>query len=166
MSQPSEFEANRETERAYHQMRIASSQNMRTIGDSVLYDMAVLDSKSSALLQFISVVLVALTFALGFVDGAAPFAHWIRVDVFPFMTSFSLAAWVDLRCLNSMSPTRVISLASEAEYEDVILQEISQRREKYVIALRITEATFILLIPFILLWILMTVRAAHPMFQL
>jgi hypothetical protein len=163
MSRRAPYEDNRESERAYHQMRIASSQNMRTIGDSVTYDMAALDSKSSALLQFISVVLVALTFALGFVDSGNPYAHWIRVGVFFFMTSFALAAWVDLRCLNSISPTRVVSLASQAEYEDHILQEIAQRREKYLISLRITEATFILLIPFILLWVLMTVREAPPL---
>jgi hypothetical protein len=158
----SSFEANRETERAYHQMRISASQNVRTIGDSVLYDMGVLDSKSSALLQFISIVLVALTFALGLVDGSAPFAHWIRVGILFFLASFSLAAWIDLRCLWSMSPTQVVSLASEAKYEEAILQEVGQRREKYVISLRITEATFVLLIPFILVWILMAVRMAHP----
>lgn len=162
MMQQSELVAGRERERAYHRMRIASSQNMRTIGDSVLYDMAALDSKSAALLQFISIVLVALTFALGFVDGGADYAHWIRAGVFFFMACFSLAAWVDLRCLRSMSPTQVVSLASEAEYEDVILQEIAHRREKYSISLRITEATFILLIPFIVTWIFMTVKEAHP----
>lgn len=135
---------------------------MRTIGDSVLYDMSVLDSKSAALLQFISIILVALTFALSFVDAAAAYAHWIRAGVFFFMACFAFAAWVDLRCLWSMSPTRVVLLSSEAEYEDVILQEIAQRREKYFISLRITEATFILLIPFIVLWVLVTLRAAHP----
>jgi hypothetical protein len=160
---PQSFESIRERERAYHLRRIASSQNMRTIGDSVIYDMAVLDSKSSALLQFISVVLVALTFALGFVDGAMPFAHWIRVGVFSFMTSFALAAWIDLRCLNSMSPAQFGSVASDAEYENAMLQEVAQRREKYVISLRITEATFVLLIPFILVWIMMIMRLAHPL---
>ena len=106
-------------------------------------------------------VLVALTFALGFVDGGADYAHWIRAGVFCFMASFALAAWVDLRCLRSMSPERVISLNTATDYENEILHEIAQRREKYVIALRITEATFILLIPFILLWITVSVRAAH-----
>jgi hypothetical protein len=161
MPQRSENLARREKERAFHEMRISASQNVRTIGDSVLYDMGVLDSKSSALLQFISVVLVALTFALGFVDGGADYAHWIRAGVFCFMASFALAAWVDLRCLRSMSPERVISLNTATDYENEILHEIAQRREKYVIALRITEATFILLIPFILLWITVSVRAAH-----
>lgn len=163
MSQQSEIEANREKERAYHQMRIAVSQNTRTISDSVLYDMSALDSKSSALLQFISIVLVALTFALGIVDDRQAYAHWIRAGVFFFMTCFAFAAWIDLRCLRSISPARVVSLASETEYEDVILQEVAQRREKYLVSLRITEATFIMLIPFIILWIFMTLRVAHPL---
>jgi hypothetical protein len=163
MSQQGEIEASRDKERAYHEMRISSSQNMRTVSDSVLYDMSALDSKSSALLQFISIVLVALTFALGFVDGTVAYAHWIRTGVFFFMICFAFAAWVDLRCLRSISPARIVSLASEIEYEDVILQEVAQRREKYLVSLRITEATFILLIPFIILWILLTLRAAHPL---
>lgn len=162
MSIHNSSDAKRETERAYHHMRIASSQNMRTIGDSILYDMSVLDSKSAALLQFISIVLVALTFALGFVDDRAAYAHWIRAGVFFFMACFAFAAWVDLRCLRAVSPARVVSLASEAEYEEVILQEIAQRREKYLKSLRITEATFILIIPFIIFWVFMTLRAAHP----
>ena len=38
-------------ERGYHLLRISASQNINSITDSVLHDMAVLDSKSAALLE-------------------------------------------------------------------------------------------------------------------
>lgn len=69
------FNDTSESERNYHLLRISASQSINSITDSVLHDMGVLDSKSAALLQFISVVLAALTFALGLVDATAPYAH-------------------------------------------------------------------------------------------
>lgn len=155
------FRDSREHERAFHKIRIASSQSVQTISDSVLHDMAVLDSKSAALLQFISVVLAALTFSLGLIDGAAPFAHVIRAGVFLFMAAFGLAAWIDLRCLRSMGPARMIYMQSTAEFENEMLTEISQRRDKYLLALRITETTFILLALFAVLWLVLAARGAH-----
>ena len=75
------FNDTSESERNYHLLRISASQSINSITDSVLHDMGVLDSKSAALLQFISVVLAALTFALGLVDATAPYAHYIRVAI-------------------------------------------------------------------------------------
>lgn len=153
------FRDSGEHERAFHKLRIASSGSLQTISDSVLHDMAALDSKSAALLQFISVVLAALTFSLGLIDGAASYAHLIRVGVFIFMGVFGYAAWVDLRCLKSLGPARLIYLQSPDEFEAAILDEISQRRDKYLLALRITETTFLLLAIFIVLWLLIAARA-------
>ncbi len=152
------FQDSREHERAYHQIRIAASQSVQTIGDSVLYDMAVLDSKSAALLQFISVVLAALTFSLSLVDRSTPYAQFIRAGILLFMALFAFSAWVDLRCLKSMGPARLVHMQSTQEYEDVILTEISARREKYLLALRITETTFLLLLPFVIFWMTTSFR--------
>ncbi|GLI92298.1 hypothetical protein [Methylocystis echinoides] len=148
----------RERERAFHHVRIASSQSVQTIVDSVLHDMAVLDSKSAALLQFISVVLAALTFALGLVNESAPYAPLIRGGIFVFMGVLGLAAWIDLRCLRSLGPSR--ALQSTTEFENEMLTEISHRRERYRLALHIAETTFALLALFVLVWMLLA-RGAH-----
>ncbi len=139
------FGESRERERAYHNIRIASSQSVKTIVDSVMHDMAVLDSKSAALLQFISVVLAALTFALGVVGESAPFAHLIRGGLFLFMGVFGVAAWIDLRCLRSLGPSRAHDVQPGDDFDNALLTEISQRRRMYQLALRITEMTFTLL---------------------
>jgi hypothetical protein len=139
------FGESRECERAYHNVRIASSQSVKTIVDSVMHDMAVLDSKSAALLQFISVVLAALTFGLGVVGESAPFAHVIRGGLFLFMGVFGVAAWIDLRCLRSLGPSRAHHVQPGDDFDNVMLTEISQRRRMYQLALRITEMTFTLL---------------------
>ncbi len=148
------FHDSREHERAFHRIRIASSGNAQSICDSVMHDMAALDSKSAALLQFISVVLAALTFSLGLIDGGAPHAHIVRAGIFAFMGIFGFAAWVDLRCLKSIGPARILFLQSTEEFEDVMLTEISERRERYLLSLRITEIAFITLSLFIFLWLL------------
>lgn len=135
----------RERERAFHNLRIASCRSIQTIIDSVLHDMGVLDAKSAALLQFISVVLAALTFALGLLNEAAPHAHFIRGGIFLFMGVFGLAAWIDLRCLRSLGPSSAVHHQSNADFENEMLSEISRRRKSYRLALRITGITFTML---------------------
>jgi len=146
----------RERERAFHNLRIASCRNVQTIIDSVLHDMAVLDAKSAALLQFISVVLAALTFTLGFLNEAAPYAHFTRGGIFLFMGIFGLAAWLDLRCLRSLGPSSAVHVQSNASFENEMLSEISRRRESYRLALRITEITFSLLAVVIIVQLVVT----------
>ncbi|WP_363349597.1 hypothetical protein [Methylocystis echinoides] len=163
MNIPRPYRDSRDDERAFHKIRIASSGSAQTISDSVLHDMATLDSKSAALLQFISVVLAALTFSLGLVDGGAPYAHVIRAGVFAFMGVFGFAAWADLRCLKSIGPARLIYMQSAEEFENAMLTEISERRDKYLLSLRVTEIAFMLLALFILLWVLFAARA-HSIF--
>ncbi|MEK4035074.1 hypothetical protein WOC76_08330 [Methylocystis sp. IM3] len=155
------FRDDREHERTFHKMRIAVSGGALSISDSILHDMATLDSKSAALLQFISVVLAALTFSLGLVDGGAPYAHVIRVAIFGFMGVFGFAAWVDLRCLKVLGPARTLGVSSSDEFENLMLTEISERRERYFLSLRITESAFILLAVFTVLWLL--VARAHSL---
>jgi hypothetical protein len=146
-------------ERSYHQLRISASHNINNITDSVLNDMNVLISKSAALLQFISVVLAALTFALGLVDLSAPYAHYVQAAIFIYIACFSTAAWIDLRCLYSMGARDFDVYGSVEDYEAALLTEIAKRRENYEISLRLARNGFFLLMPFLLIWILLAAHA-------
>jgi hypothetical protein len=76
---------------------------------------------------------------------------------------FGFAAWADLRCLKSIGPARLIYMQSAEEFENAMLTEISERRDKYLLSLRVTEIAFMLLALFILLWVLFAARA-HSIF--
>ena len=149
-----------EFERSYHLLRISASQNINNITDSVLNDMNVLFSKSAALLQFISVVLAALTFALGLVDSSMPYAHYIHVGILIFIACFATAAWIALRCLYSMGTRDFDARGSVTDYEEALLAEITKRRENYEFSLNIARNGFFLLMPFSLIWFLMSARAS------
>jgi hypothetical protein len=149
-----------ELERGYHLLRISASQNINSIADSVLHDMAVLDSKSAALLQFISVVLAALTFGLGLVDASASYAHYIRAAILVFIACFAIAAWIDMRCLFVMSPGDFIQCGSVPDYETALLAEIAKRHQHYRRSLHLALNSFILLMPFLMIWIMLAVRAS------
>ena len=149
-----------EFERSYHLLRISACQNINNITDSVLNDMNVLISKSAALLQFISVVLAALTFSLGLVDATAPYAHYIRAGILIFIASFATAAWVDMRCLYSMGAKDVDVHGSVPDYEIALLREITKRRENYEFSLHLSLNSFILLMPFVLVWTLLAARTS------
>ncbi len=149
-----------ELERGYHLLRISASQNINSIADSVLHDMAVLDSKSAALLQFISVVLAALTFGLGLVEASAPYAHYIRAAILVYIACFALAAWIDMRCLFVMSPGDMVQCGSVPDYEAALLAEIAKRHRNYHMALHLSLNSFILLMPFLLIWMLLAARAS------
>lgn len=151
-----------EFERSYHLLRISACENINNITDSVLNDMNVLISKSAALLQFISVVLAALTFSLSLVDASAPYAHYIRAGILIFIACFATAAWVDMRCLYSMGARDVDVRGSVADYEKALLNEITKRRENYGFALHLSLNSFMLLMPFVLVWTLLAARASIP----
>ena len=154
------FNDTSETERNYHLLRISAIQSINSITDSVLHDMGVLDSKSAALLQFISVVLAALTFALGLVDLSAPYAHYVQAAIFIYIACFSTAAWIDLRCLYSMGARDFDVRGSVEDYEAALLTEIAKRRQNYEISLSLARNGFFLLMPFLLIWILLAAQAS------
>jgi len=131
---------------------------MNAISESVLHDMAVLDSKSAALLTFISVVIAGLIFSLNVLDSQAPYVHLIRAGIFGFMALFAFAAWIDLRCLYTLGPSKFPSTANGDDFERISLWEISRRRNKYMLALYISETGFLLLLPFALIWGLLAFR--------
>jgi len=147
-------------ERSYHLLRVSSSQNINNITDSVLNDMNVLISKSAALLQFISVVLAALTFSLSLVDASASYAHYVRAAILIYIACFATAAWIDLRCLYSMGAKNFDVRGSVADYESALLTEIAKRRRHYEISLVISRNGFFLLMPFLLIWILLASQAS------
>lgn len=147
-----------DSERIFHLLRISASQNINSITDSVLHDMGVLDSKSAALLQFISVALATLTFALGLVDATAAYAHYVRAGLILFIACFGSAAWINLRCLYALNATNFIRSESVPDYESTLMNEIGKRRQNYERALHITETSFMLLMPFLLLWLLLAAR--------
>jgi hypothetical protein len=145
-------------ERMFHVIRVKAVPEMNAISESVIHDMAVLDAKSAALLYFISVVIAGLVFSLGLVDGRAPDARLIRGGISLFLALFVYAAWLDLRCLHVLGPKRFTEKSSGDDFERISIYEISKRRNKYTLALFICEASFKLLIPFLLLWVLVTYR--------
>jgi hypothetical protein len=152
------FESTPDQERMFHIIRVKASPSMNAISDSVIHDMAVLDSKSAALLTFISVVIAGLIFSLGLVDGRAPDARLLRGGVFTFMALYAYAAWVALRCLYTLGPTSISATANGDEFEQICIAELAKRRNRYAFALFICESSFILLIPFLAIWTLVANR--------
>lgn len=144
-----------EIERNFHQTRIAACGTLQTIGDSVFHEMAVLDAKSATLLEFISIVIAALTFSLGVVDGASPYAVYVKAAIFVFIGVFGLAAWIDLRCLSAISPT--INRQDKDELEKTLLIEICKRRGRYNFSLAIAKTAFVLLMFAVVVWNLLIV---------
>jgi hypothetical protein len=147
-----------EQERTFHFVRVKAVPEMNEISESVIHDMAVLDSKSAALLTFISVVIAGLIFSLGLVDGRAPDARLLRGGVFTFMALYAYAAWVALRCLYTLGPTSISATANGDEFEQICIAELAKRRNRYAFALFICESSFILLIPFLAIWTLVANR--------
>jgi hypothetical protein len=147
-----------EQELNFHQIRVAANPGMNAVTESVLYDMSILDSKSAALLTFISVVIAGLIFSLGLVDPHAPHALFIRGAIFIFLGLFAYSAWLDLRCLHALGPY-IIPAGSDPEFlEKVYISEVATRRKKYALALYISESSFLLLMPFALTWGALSIR--------
>ncbi len=152
------FNVTPEQERMFHVVRVKASPGLNAISESVIHDMAVLDSKSAALLTFISVVIAGLIFSLGLVDGHAPDARLIRASIFVFLALFIYAAWIDLRCLHTLGPTNIGAKCDGDDFERICVAEISKRRSKYALALFICETSFGVLILFLLMWLLVAYR--------
>ena len=51
---------------------------------------------------------------------------------------------------------------SVADYEKALLNEITKRRENYGFALHLSLNSFMLLMPFVLVWTLLAARASIP----
>ena len=143
-------------EREFHEIRMAANPGMRTLAESILHDMSVLDGKSAALLTFISVVLAALIFALDAVEPQTPHFKFIQLGLYVLMFLFALAATIDIRCLYTMGREDFDLHPTVANFEAKMLEEISLRRRRYRIALLIVESGVGLLLGFFVIWLLMT----------
>ena len=143
-------------EREFHEIRIAANPGMRTLTESIMHDMSVLDGKSAALLTFISVVLAALIFALGAIDPKTPHFKFIELGLYILMFSFALAATIDIRCLHTMGRENFDLQPSVADSEAKMLKEILLRRKRYRLALLIVEAGVGLLLGFFVIWLMTT----------
>mgnify|MGYP006303078821 CR=1 FL=1 len=150
-----------EAARAYHEFRAARNDADQAFYDSVLNDMHTLDEKSTGLITFISLVLAAITFALGLVDRTMEYAFFIRGGLIFFISVFALAAWFSLRCLEMTGPPFTITSQDPDIHAEAAIEEVAARRYNYFISLRLTRAAFTMLVPFVLVWIGLLAREIY-----
>ena len=136
-------------ERLYHATRAKSSPSIATLTESILRDMEVIDSKSVGLLQFVSMLLAALTFSLGFLEEGLPHATYIRSGIEFFLTAFALAAWISLRSLNIINPGTLQTFDQTEEFESYLIEEITRRLTSYMRALKLVRICMTLLVVFV-----------------
>ena len=98
------FDELREEALEYHEFRSKLDADTKSFFESVYQDMHTLDAKSTGLITFITLVLAALTFALGLVDQKLEHVALIKAGIIGFIGIFSLAAWFSLRCLEITGP--------------------------------------------------------------
>ena len=122
-------------ELSYHAIRASSSPTIDTITESILRDMEVLDNKSNGLLQFISVLLAALTFSLGLVTNDMKYHHYFRTGIDLFLVAFSISAWINLRSLNILNPGILPTFGSSDELNKYLINEIIKKEGQVILLL-------------------------------
>jgi len=110
--------------------------------DGILHDMSILDSKSSALLTHISVILVVLSFSL---DGSS--TKYINGILVFEMAMYTVTAMFLLRCVDIMGPPYKDLPESDNEAYEKYYIEIRLRREIYTRALRTAFVLTAILVP-------------------
>lgn len=139
--------------RAYHELRASATGESQTLLESIMNDMHTLDAKSTGLITFISLVIAALTFALSLVNQHREWATAIKAGLIFFIAIFALAAWFSLRCLEMSGPPFTnISTNTEIHVQQAVT-EIATRRYNYYVSLRITRIAFLMLVPFVIIWV-------------
>ena len=137
-----------ESELAYHSTRAHSSPSINTVTESILRDMEVLDGKSVGLLQFVSILLAALTFSLGLVSEDFKYHQFFKGGIEIFLGIFSIAAWINLRSLNILNPGRLPRFSSPSCFDQYLISEIIKRRTSYITALAIVKISMVLIVIF------------------
>ena len=117
------FNTDIEQEKKYIDIRKA-----RVDRDHVLYDMSVIDSKSSALLTHVSIMLGVVLVLIGF---GKEFTNrtWQVIMTCEFV-AFSVVAMLLLRCIDIVGPPKKMPLEDCEEINDVY-KEINLRRGIY-----------------------------------
>ncbi len=114
--------------------------------DDILYDMNVIDSKSSALLTHISIMFVVLGFFINAEDN-----HWVIVVLLVIeFIAYILTAMLLLRCVDIMGPPFRQPPESKEAIKEEYYFEVTLRREIYARALRLAYVLTAVLIPIIL----------------
>ena len=135
-------------ELSYHSIRASSSTTIESVTESILRDMEVLDNKSVGLLQFISILLAALTFSLGLVMDEMKYHQYYRSGIELFLVAFSGAAWINLRSLNILNPGVLPKFDTTDEFNQYLISEIIRRRSSYISALMIVKASMVFIVLF------------------
>lgn len=122
---------NIELERNFHRLRNDFKNNDQYLIDSILYDLSVIDAKSTALLTHISVIIAALVFSLSF------FQDWFfRLAVGLEIIAYFLVTLVNLRCVYIMGPPHRGNVDDSKLYEEDFIAECLMRRTIYMYCLR------------------------------
>ncbi len=145
-------------ELTYHSIRASSSTTIQCVTESILRDMEVLDNKSVGLLQFISILLAALTFSLGLITDEMKYHQYFRAGIELFLIAFSGAAWINLRSLNILNPGILPKFDNTDEFNQYLIREIIKRRSSYISALMIVKASMIFVVIFTALAIYLRIR--------
>ncbi len=115
--------------------------------DQILHDMAILDSKSSALLTHISLMFVVVSFFLSESKGQELVQCLLLVE-FVF---YAITATMLLRCVEIMGPPIRKIPADEASLKNIYYLEITLRRGVYQYCLRAALVLTAALIPIVVL---------------
>jgi hypothetical protein len=148
----------RQKVREYHEFRSMLGADTKSFFESVFEDMHALNAKSAGLITFITLVLAALTFALGLVDHRLEHRELIRVGIIGFIAIFFLAAWFCLRCLEITGPPATEVPRDPEEHIQIAINQLAARRYNYVLSLKITRGAFTMLVPFFIVWLALVVR--------
>lgn len=119
-------------EESFHRFREEARNNTQlSLVNSSLHDLANIDTKSTALLTHMSVIIAALVFALGEVgNGLVRFL--IAIELIAYVS----IALLNLRCLNIMGPPHMGVFENGEAYEKALVSEVFVRRCVYVFCLR------------------------------
>ena len=135
-------------ELSYHSIRARSSTTIESVTESILRDMEVLDNKSVGLLQFISILLAALTFSLGLVTDEMKYHQYFRAAIELFLVTFSGAAWINLRSLNILNPGILPTFNNTDDFNKYLINEIIKRRSSYISALIVVKSSMVVVVIF------------------
>jgi|GEM_PF-1442820 len=133
------FRINAAEEANFHSRRATIRDDIRL---SILHDMEIIDSKSSALLTHISILLVVLLFLFDEKNHII-----LNIFVFFELTIYILMAALLLRCVEIMGPPFRQFSNEKKLNESMYYEEIAFRRAIYVRVVRIVFILTLFLLP-------------------
>lgn len=128
----------------FQKTRQAATQKEDGNAANILFDLEMLDGKSSALLSHVSVIIAAIALSLGVVNF--PFVKFLLVVE---LSLYVLVALCALRCLNFLGPPNMDGFEDVCRLEKIMLRECTIRRHVYYLCLRAT-VWLTIAIPFII----------------